>query len=172
MGVSDTELGAKLRFVKPTKTIGIRKSAFSPWSRSPRATPSAGWARASGRNFCRSGCRKIGAIGRPMAAAATGSIPGRETGTIGSSAGCCKKSSPKPDPGRRLFHQTSNMVDEALPAPSAWAVKLISPTRPFCCSRPGGGGILYAVDGAAQAYPTTYYLAISGPASRYSSPAR
>jgi len=95
MGLSDTELGAKLRFVKPDEDDWYPQIGISLWSSCPRVTPSEGWARASGRNFCRYGCRKIGATGRHMAAVATGSILGREIGIIGSSAGCCKKSSPK-----------------------------------------------------------------------------
>lgn len=88
MGLGDTELGAKYRFISPGRDdwypqVGVFALVEIPTGDAKRNL-GAGYTQV----FLPVWVQKNSASGRPTAAAATGSIPGRATATTGSPAGC------------------------------------------------------------------------------------
>ena len=159
MGPSDTELGAKLRFIKPEKTTGIRKSAFFRWSKSRQAMRSADWARANWQEFLPLWLQKDW---------------GNWT-TYGGGGYWIN-----PGPGNQNYWFVGWLLQRKVTESLALGGEF-SPDRQYGGTkrRPrfnvggeydftehyhllfsaGRGGIIYAVDGPAVGYPTTYYLA-------------
>jgi hypothetical protein len=61
--------------------------------------------------------------------------------------------------GGELFHQTSNMVGRSASSGFNLGGQYDFTDHDHLLFSAGRGGILYAVDGPAAGYPTTYYLA-------------
>jgi hypothetical protein len=160
MGLSDAELGAKLRFVKPDEDDWYPQIGIFPLVELPTGDAKRGLGAGEWQEFLPLWLQKDWGDWTTYGGGGYWINPGpgnRDYWFFGWLLQ--KKLTESLTLGGELFHQTSNMVGRSASSGFNLGGQYDFTDHDHLLFSAGRGGILYAVDGPAAGYPTTYYLA-------------
>jgi hypothetical protein len=160
MGVSDTELGAKLRFVDPDKDDWYPQVGIFPLVEIPTGNAKRGLGAGEWQEFLPLWLQKDWGDWTSYGGGGYWINPGpgnRDYWFFGWLLQ--KKITEELTLGGELFHQTANTMDGHASSGFNLGAQYDFTDHDHLLFSAGRGGVLYSVDAAATGYPTTYYIA-------------